>query len=635
VQPAAPNLKVPIATVIHAHPSNGTLFIRPSHFPDLNQINDVQLTSPTTGQTLIYNSVTGVWSNQTPADPSSTNELQTLSTGTNTLTLSNGGGTVTVDTDPASDVTGSGTSGQVSFWTGAQTQSGDGAFIWDNTNKALGIGLNNPSAVLSVKGLGLTSSTSSLRITDNNNTTLIDCLDNGTSTFGKNTTLTASGNYAIIGGTPTITNAVSGGLGSDVAYLRGGMIYAGSESFNAARGLVFFANNRNTNISNRLTGLYLIAQNDNAASRAERLTGSELYLFNNSTGGTVTDVIGYRMGLLSNSATITNTYGILIDDITPTTGTQTNVYSIYVNDILARMVHRGSVSIGTTGSAARLHVVGSTSSSTTWTAQFHNSAGNNNALMIRDDGNVGIGTSSVTARLNIAAAGTSASVNAINTTNGTPSNIFAVRENGDIYGLSGILSLGSDGRVYTNRLETKTSTTGLIELTGGHTGNSAINFNTFTTVTKTSGSFSLTQYATGGFQPTSGNATFTFQTINGVINQSGGANGISRGLLVAPTLTSAADWRSIEWSNNTGFGLYGSGTADNYLNGNLGIKTTSPTDLIDINGANGYSQLRLRTAYTPTGTADANGNTGDVSWDDNYIYIKTTAGWKRSALSTF
>lgn len=255
--------------------------------------------------------------------------------------------------------------------------------------------------------------------------------------------------------------------------------------------------------------------------------------------------------------------------------------------------------------------------------------------MIRDDGNVGIGTSSVAARLNIAAAGTSASVNAINTTNGTPSNIFAVRENGDIYGFSGIMALGSDGRLYTNRVETKTSTTGLIELTGGHTGNSAINFNTFTTVTKTSGSFSLTQYATGGFQPTSGNATFTFQTINGVINQTGGANGITRGLHVAPTLTSAADWRSIEWTNNTGFGLYGSGTADNYLNGNLGIKTTSPTDLIDINGANGYSQLRLRTAYTPTGTADANGNTGDVSWDDNYIYIKTAAGWKRSALSTF
>jgi hypothetical protein len=70
--------------------------------------------------------------------------------------------------------------------------------------------------------------------------------------------------------------------------------------------------------------------------------------------------------------------------------------------------------------------------------------------------------------------------------------------------------------------------------------------------------------------------------------------------------------------------------------GKLGILTTSPTAQMDINAATGYNQLRLRTTYTPTGSADANGNTGDVSWDANYLYIKTGAGaWKRAALSTF
>ena len=38
-------------------------------------------------------------------DLSNTNELQTLSSGTNTVTLSNSGGTVTVDTDPTNDIT--------------------------------------------------------------------------------------------------------------------------------------------------------------------------------------------------------------------------------------------------------------------------------------------------------------------------------------------------------------------------------------------------------------------------------------------------------------------------------------------------------------------------------------------------
>ena len=40
-------------------------------------------------------------------------------------------------------------------------------------------------------------------------------------------------------------------------------------------------------------------------------------------------------------------------------------------------------------------------------------------------------------------------------------------------------------------------------------------------------------------------------------------------------------------------------------------------------------------AYTPTGTSDTKGNVGDITYDDNYYYIKTSAGWKRAALSTF
>ena len=43
----------------------------------------------------------------------------------------------------------------------------------------------------------------------------------------------------------------------------------------------------------------------------------------------------------------------------------------------------------------------------------------------------------------------------------------------------------------------------------------------------------------------------------------------------------------------------------------------------------------MRTSYTPTAITDTNGNVGDFSWDDNYFYIKTSAGRKRSALTTF
>ena len=74
---------------------------------------------------------------------------------------------------------------------------------------------------------------------------------------------------------------------------------------------------------------------------------------------------------------------------------------------------------------------------------------------------------------------------------------------------------------------------------------------------------------------------------------------------------------------------------NSYFGGNIGLGQVAPSSAVDITGANGYTQLRLRTTYTPTSSADTNGAVGDVAWDDNYFYVKTSAGWKRSALSTF
>lgn len=67
----------------------------------------------------------------------------------------------------------------------------------------------------------------------------------------------------------------------------------------------------------------------------------------------------------------------------------------------------------------------------------------------------------------------------------------------------------------------------------------------------------------------------------------------------------------------------------------VGIQTTGPTARLDVNSSTGYNQIRMRTSYTPTGTSDTNGNVGDIVWDDNYFYVKTSAGWKRVVLSTW
>lgn len=70
--------------------------------------------------------------------------------------------------------------------------------------------------------------------------------------------------------------------------------------------------------------------------------------------------------------------------------------------------------------------------------------------------------------------------------------------------------------------------------------------------------------------------------------------------------------------------------------GNMGIGQELPTSKIDIQGLSnatgGAHQLRLRKPYTPTSQNDPAGNIGDISWDENHIYVKTEAGWKRSAL---
>jgi hypothetical protein len=47
-------------------------------------------------------------------------------------------------------ITGTGSSGQVSFFTGTTTQSGDNGLFWDNTNKRLGIGTTSPNTRVQV-----------------------------------------------------------------------------------------------------------------------------------------------------------------------------------------------------------------------------------------------------------------------------------------------------------------------------------------------------------------------------------------------------------------------------------------------------------------------------------------------------
>lgn len=97
----------------------------------------------------------------------------------------------------------------------------------------------------------------------------------------------------------------------------------------------------------------------------------------------------------------------------------------------------------------------------------------------------------------------------------------------------------------------------------------------------------------GGFTPTSGTGTYSAVEMNGVINQTGGANGISRGLYVNNTITAAADYRAVDISTNStsAKGIYqtGSSTTNNLVGNSLIGATGAPAAKAQVVGSGATS----------------------------------------------
>ncbi len=56
---------------------------------------------------------------------------------------------------------------------------------------------------------------------------------------------------------------------------------------------------------------------------------------------------------------------------------------------------------------------------------------------------------------------------------------------------------------------------------------------------------------------------------------------------------------------------------------------------LTVSSDGGFDQLRMMTPFTPKDSKDARGAIGNVTWDEGYWYVKTSSGWKRSALEAF
>lgn len=62
-KPVAPNHLVFIGIVTRVHPQNGEIFVKVQNGFELQELHNVKITAPATGEVLIYNATTGLWTN--------------------------------------------------------------------------------------------------------------------------------------------------------------------------------------------------------------------------------------------------------------------------------------------------------------------------------------------------------------------------------------------------------------------------------------------------------------------------------------------------------------------------------------------------------------------------------------------
>jgi hypothetical protein len=458
-------------------------------------------------------------------------------------------------------ISGSGASGQVAYWDGTTSQTGSANFTWNNAGRTLTISGADANQIINQ-----TNAASASAIIFNESSVLKGFIQYVGSTFsvtnrrqlleiqgsngiafrtaGENARLYSTGNLAL--GDPT--NDTGNRL-----QVVGTTLLNGNVTFSSATGMFWDATNSRLGIgTNTPTNDLSIVKTSAAAGEVG------IYLRNLTASGSAFNAI-------YNDVNESGAFQIFGSTFAATSFRNTlSVVSTTANGI-AFLANSNN---------ANAHIKFVTTTSLTERMRIVNSTGN---VLIQNGGTF-LDTGQrlqVTGDTLLRGSGADSGTFALTAQNSAGTNTFRVRNDG--YILIGQASTSAAPAIYAFE-----GTTGLrslrigIQSAGSLTPIPAFNINQESNYTYTSGTGEFTTI-TANFLPTSGTGTLAYLSIKGTINQTGGANGITRGLYVNPTLTAAADWRSIEWSNNSGWGLYGAGTANNYLGGNLLLGSTTDT----------------------------------------------------------
>lgn len=187
------------------------------------------------------------------------------------------------------------------------------------------------------------------------------------------------------------------------------------------------------------------------------------------------------------------------------------------------------------------------------------------------------------------------------------------------------LTLGnSSGTVNITTSSTNPSAISISSTASGSSNTSGINIGGGTSFTQTSGTRNYVNH-TASFAPTSGTAEHNSFVFSGTFNQTGGANGITRGIYLNQTLTAVADFRAIDiaanGSNAKGIYQTGSSLTNNFVGKTRIGDTTTPDDALEVTG-----NLELTTAGNKIKIATgSNASVGTATLVAGTVTVNTTA----------
>ena len=550
VKPIAPQHLVVIGYVEYAHANNGKIYVKVMNGWELGELHDVNTSGATNGQVLAYNSTSGIWQPTTNGSGTVTSVAISAGTGISVsgspITSS---GTITV-TNSAPD--------QVVSLTGAGTTTTSGTY----PNFTI---TSNDQYTGTVTSVGLTSSTSGVTITGSPVTSSGSLNFEIATASGSATGLLSSTDWTTFNNKQNaLTNPITGtGTSGQVAYWSGTNTQTGSNNLFWDSANTRFSIGLNTPISRLFLSTdtssttngdnnAFIIHNNNPSATANNLT--ELFFSDaGSQGGTANAInLLRRYAGISGFATTFNTLntGGGLNFVTKATTGSSLTTKLQIRPNGNVLIQDGGTF---TDSGQRLQVNGDT---------LMKGSGNTNsttALTVQNsDGTIGFrifNASTQTAAFKTILVNSTANIG-VNSLQLTENTIYFVQNGSIFYDVTSGSQANSGG----------------IVLRSGNTLNPTTNNPKDLSIGST-------------FAPTSGTATYISEQIVPTINQTGGANGITRGLYVNPTLTAAADWRSIEFSNNSGWGIYGVGTASNHLAGKLLLGQTSDSgQRLQVNG---------------------------------------------------